>query len=109
MKFSDVGHGPTLEWDGLWLTLPRPTGLINLKPLRTKTRPAAPRSAQDSGNAAVGVGPKCLCPLPTLRACGGGLRRWRQVACCGFVNHKDINALGHRLLMAQQHQAVLGW
>jgi hypothetical protein len=46
MKFSPQGHcdaaigtSPTLKWekwDGLWLTLPRPTGLIYFNPSEQK-------------------------------------------------------------------------
>jgi hypothetical protein len=82
MKFSPGGiamqqpvRSPRLKWekwDGLWLTLPRPAGLIYFKPPRTKTR------GRMVGNAVVGSDRKAFaleCP--------------RAAAHCGFLSQKN--------------------
>jgi hypothetical protein len=100
MKFSPVGEGtnPTLKWDGLWLTPPKPTGLINLKPPNENS--AAPQRAQDGWKRCSRRGAETP---PYLRRGGP-----RPVACRGFLIRRNISASGRRLLQARQRQVAPG-
>src|SRR5262245_29919012 len=95
------GTSPTQKWDGLWLTLPKAAGLINLKPRgrkRGRSRHNVRRMVETLQSASDRNAFAPSYPPPHA----GKVGRGRPVVCCGFLNQRTKMPWAADFLMTQR-------